>query len=427
MDISNVQKDPTFIEYLEDKLLKPRSEEVYTYHMYNYCKATNMLPTELLEEAEEEDAGGIRLRKTKVRIHLKAFEKYMEDKDFSKNHSQIAMSSIRNFYDHYDIELPHKKRNKIPKNHETFEDLPTKEEIGKALSFCNPKYKSIILTMVSSSMGSSEVRNLKVKDFVEAISEYVKNPLKLPFDIPQIRSEVNRSVFVGVWHIKRIKTSMPYVCFTSPEANNTILDYLERYPPNSINDYLFPKILKCREEMISESAFSKYFSALNKKLGLGKINKYAKLHSHSLRKYFASKLLEKDIQQVHTDALLGHAAKSQTTGAYFKVNETHLKNIYLSVVSDLTIIDEIEIQKLQSDEYKELQELKKAEKDRDSEIVELKKAELERKNEMEDLKNKYKRLEETLEGIKKPIFEENPMDLSTPKKMIEDYENNENK
>lgn len=372
MEKSDIKNDKVFQDYIEERRLKPRTIKSYLYHIYNYCQSTKLLPSELLEEAEEEEENLIRLRKRKIKLHLKSFEKFMDQKEYSHTHQKTAMTVVRNFYGHFEIQLPQTIRNKTPQTHETYEDLPTIEELSKALSLCYGKYKPIFLTMLSSSMGASEVRNLKVKDFLNAISNYFREPLILPLDMLQIRSKINKKVFIGEWNIIRVKTSMPYVCFTSPEANFSILDYLEREPPKSIDDYLFPRSKEQGDEPIKENTFMVYFQTLNKRAGLGKVNKYAKLHSHVFRKFYASKLLDKDIQQIHIDALLGHSVSNKTTGTYSKPTIQHLKHDYLKIVKDISI-EEIEVKTMESPEYQELKEQYQSDsKAKEEEMAEMK-------------------------------------------------------
>jgi integrase len=355
MDKREVENDKVFQEYIEERHLKPSTIKTYLYHLYNYCQSTKLLPSELLEEAEEEEKKLIILRKRKIKQHLKSFENFMDQKEFSHAHQQTARTVIKTFYRHFEIQLPQTIRNRTPQSQETYEDLPTIEELSKALSLCYGKYKPIFLTMLSSSMGGSEVRNLKVKDFLNAISDYFREPLELPLDITKIRSKVNKKVFIGEWNIIRVKTSMPYTCFTSPEANFSILEYMEREPPKSVDDYLFPRNIEQRNEPIKENTFMVYFQNLNNRTGLGKVNNYVKLHSHVFRKFYASKLLDKDIQQIHIDALLGHSVSNKTTGAYFKPTVQHLKHDYLKIVKDISI-EEIEVKTMESPEYQELKE-----------------------------------------------------------------------
>ncbi|UTB32689.1 MAG: hypothetical protein NKF70_14610 [Methanobacterium sp. ERen5] len=74
MDIKDIQEDSVFEDYLEEKQLRPRTIELYTYHMIKFCNVTGMTPMQLLDEAEHEEEKRIPLRKTMLKEHLKDFE-----------------------------------------------------------------------------------------------------------------------------------------------------------------------------------------------------------------------------------------------------------------------------------------------------------------------------------------------------------------
>ena len=94
MDILEIQEDPTFANYLEEKLLKPGTIENYSYHMLRYCNSTGLIPTQLMEEAEYEEEERIPLLKTKLKEHLKNFELFLSVKDYSKKHQESGMGAI---------------------------------------------------------------------------------------------------------------------------------------------------------------------------------------------------------------------------------------------------------------------------------------------------------------------------------------------
>jgi integrase len=374
MDIVEIQEDPVFEAYLEEKILKPRTIEIYTSHMLKYCNSIGMTPSQLLNEAFDEGEKRVPLWNSKLKEHLKTFELFLTVKDYSKKHQESAMGSIRNFYSWHDIQLPRPRPNKAKKTHETIEDIPNKEDIKKALSQCNFKYKAIILLMISSGMGSAEVRSLNVQNFLDSLSEYFRRPLKIPLDIVQIRKRLEGKLVIPTFSIIRIKTSMPYTTFASPETVTAIFDFLGAYPPNSPDDYLFPVTIKNKNKQIQESGFTKYFSRVNDACGFGKVNRTNKFHSHALRKYFASTLINKDIKQWSIDAMLGHAIKNRTTGAYFKPDPTNIKNDYLKVVKYLSI-EELEVKTMESPDVIEIRNrLKKQEqinKERDEQYEKL--------------------------------------------------------
>ena len=416
MKVEDIQKDERFKNYLERKSLQPNTIYSYTYHMKNYCDAISMTPSELLNEAFHEEEERLPMWDRKLTKHLEDFETYIKEKGYSKQHQQSSMTSIRNFYSYHDLQLPHPKPNRSEKNHETFEDLPDREDIKKALEHCNPKYKPIILSMISSGMGSAEVRNLKVKDFFDSISTYVKKPLKIPLDIDQIRSELKGKVVVPVFNIVRVKTKMPYTTFISPEATNAILDYLEQHPPDSEDNYLFSLANRNKNRQITDNTFTTYFRRLSRECNFGSVNGKAKFHSHALRKWFASTLMNKEIKEWSIQAMLGHTVKNRTRDAYLKPDPNQIKNDYLKIVDDLCILEDYEVKHLETDEYKQLKSLQRADRERKREMELLEETRIAQQEQIDLLYQKIAELSNT------ELVKEDDPSLNYPLKGKKDYD-----
>lgn len=84
-------------------------------------------------------------------------------------------NNIKTFYHFFDIETP--KINLKPENPPRRDDLPTIDEIKKALRNINTRDKALILLHLSSGMAENEVRELKTKNFIEAIGIPKNTPL----------------------------------------------------------------------------------------------------------------------------------------------------------------------------------------------------------------------------------------------------------
>lgn len=372
MDISDIKEDPRFADYLEEKSLRERTIENYSYHMLKYCNVTGMTPSELLDEAFEEAENRTPLWKSKLKEHLKDLADFLAEKDYTKQHQESVIGAVRNFYHWHEIQLPRPRPIKAEKTHVTIEDIPTNDEIKLALNQSSLKYKSIILLMNSSGMGSAEVRSLKVQDFLDSLSTYFRSPLTLPLDMDQIRDKLRGKLVIPIFDIVRVKVSLPYTTFAAPEAVYSILEFLELHPPDNADNYLFPATFKDRDKAISDGSLTKYFRRLNKKCGFGKVNRMAKFHSHAFRQRFATISTSKGISQWSIDAMLGHTIKDRTMDAYFKRDPTHIINDYRKVVKYLSI-EEIDVKTYDSPE-----------------VVEI-------KNQYEKLKEKQDALEEKLQ------------------------------
>ncbi len=341
--------DPLIKEFLQNRNIKPKTQRNYIYHLSDYCKATNKNPSELIEEAEAEEDKQIRLRLRKIKKHLKTFDDYLDAKNYSKKHKQIARAIVKSFYEEYEIQLPktRSKQSKTERN-ETINDIPTKDDIKKAVQHSNLEYQAIILLMSSSGMGSSEIRNLTYRNFLNAISDYYKPSKDGQFDIAQITENLQEKHVIGIWNVVRIKTGMPYTTFSTPESIEHILTYLEGNTPSKLETYLF----NTSGRQIPDYTFTKYFQRVNERCGFGDRGRQIFFRSHALRKFFASTLYSKDLQQLTIDFMLGHKI-NKTTEAYFKSNPNSLKTQYMKLVEDLSI-ESVKVRRIESEEVKNI-------------------------------------------------------------------------
>lgn len=337
-------------EFLESRNITDSSKKLYRIHLKNYEDFTGKSLDELIEEAEDEEDQGIRLRKRKVKKYLTEYRKYLEKKGYSENYIRTDLTILRGFYNEYDIELP-KSRVKIERknSNDDINNLPTTDDILKALTFSNLKFTAIILLMVSSGMASAEIRNLTYRDFVNAVKSYLEKSRNSLLDIYKIADQLREKEVVPEWHIKRKKTKNYFYTFSSPESTRAILDYLEVSPPKKLDDPLF----RSKGKKISELNFSTYFKRLNERCNFGKRGRQIYFRSHNLRKIFATKLYSAGLSQLTIDFLIAHRL-NPITEAYFKADPSKLKSEYLKVLDNLTFREKVKVTRVESKEYQEL-------------------------------------------------------------------------
>ena len=333
-----VIEEPIFKEFCGNRELAENSIRLYKVYLQKYSDFTGKKLEELIEEAEDEEDNGIRLRKRKITKYLNDFKRYIDETDYSESYKKNSLVSIKAFYNEYDIQLPKNKRRKTrsdKKPVETIEDLPTAEEIKMFLEKCNPTYKAILTVGISSGMGRSEIHSLTFKHFYNAI------PIEpYPSTIPEILEKLKaKDNLIPLWRIKRVKTGHPYFTFSSPESIEYIIKYLERlnfkfpdYEPDPSDQFF--RTLKFNSPL-GYHTIGKNYIEVCKSLGIRKVNgKYA-VRSHSLRKYFATTLESNKMHHLHTRWLLGHKI-DDTTDAYFKADPEALKEDYIDLVDQLT-------------------------------------------------------------------------------------------
>jgi len=174
-------EDPLVKSFLQSRNLKEGTEIRYLRALTHYSKFIKMQPADFIQEAEEEEEARLRMRQRKIRQYQLDFKDYLISLDFTNSTIRGIITGLRTFYSEFDIELPkvHLKRNQ---HQETIDDIPNKNDIRLALEHANFKYKAIILLMLSSGMGASEIISLTYQNFLNSISEYLETPLKEPLN-----------------------------------------------------------------------------------------------------------------------------------------------------------------------------------------------------------------------------------------------------
>ena len=317
----------------------------------NYYTESQGLPLyELIQEAENEEDQGIRLKNRTIKKRLIHHRNYLiNTRNYSLITVQKTMTGLRTIYNHFEIELPRPPtlNNKNVKKTETiyYNDLPTKELIHKAVDLSNPLMKAIILFIVSSGCARAETTNITLQDFITSTQEYhhsnniydVINELKKKQDI------------IPIFHIKRQKTNNYYYTFCSPEATKAILDYLETRTDKLTEDKQLFKINK--------NYLNVKFKELNDQLGGHSKGCYSLLRTHMLRKFHASNLArgENGLSLDEIDSLQGRI-KDNVRQSYYFDDPHELKKKYINNIDKVTILDNVHTITIDSPEVQELKQ-----------------------------------------------------------------------
>jgi integrase len=405
MKAEDIKNDPDFIDFCKRRNLKHGTIVRYIHALHIYTELLNKTLSELIEEAEEEEDNGIRLRRSKIRKHLQDFKEYLNEQGFKPSYIKTTTSCIRAYYAEYEIQLPKTFRTnaRSDKVEILFDDLPTMEDIKHILQYANPAFKAIMLLGVSSGMGRAEICSLTFKHLCDAIS-LDPYPKTLDELIVSIRDKTD---IIPLWQIKRIKTDHKYFTYSSPESLDAIMNYLEdlnrkvkryvekdrianlTFKPDTnlfLNRHLCP---------ISPTLMSLTYQRLNEKAGFSKSNDSRYIRPHILRKVFASTLEKNKMPHLMTRWLMGHNLDS-TTSAYFKADPQTIKEEYLKALNYLTT-NAVEIKLI--NQYEDL-----AEKldQKDDEIIKLK---AEKDEEMAEMKRELKLVKDLLidRGVRKEL------------------------
>ena len=316
------------------------SQKVYHNAVKQYCRQQGQTLYELIQEADQEE-DGIRWRDRRLKKRLIEYRQLLITQ-YKQNTVHGYFTAIKSIYNYYEIEIGTLPRiNKMQLNIPepiNYDDLPTHEIIRKALDLSDNRMKAIILFMSSSGCARRETLNLTIQDFIEATREYhSKNNI---YDV--IQELENREDVIPTFRLRRQKTNKYYYTFCSPEAVQSILNYLNTFEkPLTPTDKLFH---------IHQDYLTVLFIQLNNRLGLGKKGTFNRLRSHNLRKFHASQLYNDGMSLDEIDALQGRR-KDTTHTAYFMENPSKLKEKYIEHLDCLTINLDVNSLDLKSEDY----------------------------------------------------------------------------
>lgn len=327
--------------------LSPATVKLRTYSINKYTEFHDMSMHDLLLEADEDEDNRVRMKRRRIKQRLQGFQAYLVDEKYSPRSINTIMSNVLATYHFYEIETPviHQIQNKRV---ETFKDIPSRKDIKEACNTTNKsKTKAMILFMCSSGCARTETLSLTVGDYIEATREYHSES-----SIGSVVNELkNKNNVVPTWRVYRQKTNTPYFTFCTPEATKWITKYLDE------------RMVK--EDLTDESQLFKYtlqgvsslFRRLNDNMGGVHVNGHAFFRSHSLRKFFATTLINSDMDSMTIDFLSGRKISS-THEAYFKADPRKLKNKYMMMVDKLTILEDVRVHDLSTYERRQFEDQK---------------------------------------------------------------------
>ena len=322
------------IRNLSDSTLKRYENDLG--HYTNYHKMTL---SELLIEADKDEDERIRMRNRKIKQRLLNFQRHLKDTKLQPSTIKTIMGRVKSFYRIYDIELPNIQSPTIPQT-ESIQDIPTIEHIKLASSTNYLKHKALILFMSSSGTATAETLGLTIKDFIKATDNY-HNQTNI---IDVLNTLSKRRDIIPVFTLTRQKTNYNYYTFCSPEATESIVNYLKTRENVSNDSKLFD---------ITQVGLVKVFKRINDKYQWGWKTNRRFFHAHALRKFFATELTKTGIDHLIIEWMMGHSIP-QTTAAYYLADPNYLKKEYFRVVNKISVI-KVEVYDIKSTEFLKIQ------------------------------------------------------------------------
>lgn len=331
------------------------TQEIYEIAIKDYMKLTGKTLTELLLEAKKENLSNIELMDRKITLYLLRFKKKLKNDGKAPSTINLYYFAIKSFYKAFQIILPEIVMDTgdigLEKN---MGKRLTRKDILKMIGVAPPRERALIYLMALSGMGQQEARDISIKKLVDSASESIDIDLKDVYDLFSHEEQVLEEVLTIT--IRRKKVKYRHITFLPPEATREIINYLKErcYGRNdnirihNIYDKIF---VNKRGKELSRDSIVTNFRRIGEEAGFSKEKgSYSFWRSHSLRKYFISKIINKSGNKIIADYMAGHSINKQDR-TYWEAKPEDLKDLYLKVLPYLSI-DKAKVRDVDSNEFK---------------------------------------------------------------------------
>ena len=359
-----IKNDKLFRNMCRRKQLSEYTKRAYITVLTEYCTLTGKTPSELRTEAYKEQMTIPDKLLRSINTYLEDYLDSLEDRKLMNSSIRSKMSKIRAFYNEYDIDLPKPIKFKRDKVIKRGSDIVTMEHVRKAVnSTPNFKYKAMITLLASSGMRSTDMRLLKVQDFINATKDYHDKE-----DVNDVIKEIEGRTIVPCWDFYSEKTDVPTITFNTPECTEHIITYLKQRDDLKNDQFLF-----CPENtngyiVYHRTSIILIFKKINDRLSFGQLpNSYHFFRAHKLRSFFASILNKNSVPYAVYKKMMGQTMSGVDT-AYIKISKETCKQEYMRCINDLTT-EKVEIKKVTSDEIKSIVEENKKLREDVDEII----------------------------------------------------------
>lgn len=282
------------------------------------CKYLDMLEVkygkvctykDLLKEAKKEQLEVPDIDDRTVGKYISYFPRYLANIGLAESTVELYYNNVVRFYKRKNVQLPYnglEKCNVKKCNH----FIPEKSDIQGAIKHASIVLQALILSQISSGMGSSEVLSLTRDDFW---------------------SGYDKVTGVTTLNPTRKKTNEHYYTFLNPEATAAVKQMLKERTDED------PKLFKFR----SEAAITSLYGRLDEMCGYVQIKgQYGKIRSHNMRKYFNQVMRDAGMPVDLVDYLSGRKETS-TRERYHDMRPAQLKEIYMEYMEALYVVTDV--------------------------------------------------------------------------------------
>jgi len=306
----------TPIEKFLDTYRSKRTKQTYSSHLNVYFQFLKVKPETYF---------------TKKRDYIEDVTKWLEYNQKCAPLTRASrMNCIRSFLEDNDVIIPKKKWKQYQRKQKankpiTLDRIPTNQELKEILSHSDAKARALILVASSSGMRISEILKLEPDD------------IDLKSELPKV-------------YVRYAKFEKPRICFISNEAKNSLIEWYKvrdkflKAAVSKCNTRKNPIAYKNADDKrifpINYQTFCNIWHRILRDAGLNEKDKstgFHRLHIHTLRKFYKTRLLNAGMQEAQIRKLMG---QSDSLGdSYDRFTEEDLKNSYKTHVKSLSVFE----------------------------------------------------------------------------------------
>ncbi len=295
--------DEKLSEYATLRNYSTGSKSQLAKSMMHYCNTTKMMPTQLLEEAYEDQDKNIRMNMRRINGRLTAFK--ISIRHLAPVTAKNMFNVIIHWYAKNDVQIPEAVRSTdkvttLKKNRVLLEA----EDIRTALNYVTFRDKAIILLQCSSGMGTSELLGITRQEFLDGI---------------------DYETYITTLYPVRAKTQQPYITFCSPEATKAVLLWLEEWK----GEMLFN---------LKEDGLLSMYQRINHAMDTHEKGVYGKIRSHNMRKFFNNQMLNNGMPRDLVWFFSGRT-ENETQKAYIDYKPERLKEMYMEHLKAVSVTE----------------------------------------------------------------------------------------
>jgi len=296
---------------------KRRTRETYKSHLKNYFKFLDVDSEKYFSPDRDYIADLLR--------YWDSQQKYAPCTRVSRR------SCILGFLEDNDVNIPSKivkrmRRSQGGSKPVTLDTIPKNSELKQILQHGGVMGRALFLFASSSGMRINEVLSLEFSDI-----DLERQPARI-----YIRAETT-------------KTNQPRICFITDEAKNVLMEWIkirEKWLENAVkrhkkatkkfvaknnNDktifcFAYTTAHKIWKKMLKDSGFDEK----------DRSSGYFRMHIHTLRKFFKTRMLNAGVQEAYINKIMGHESLDSS---YLRFTEHELEDAYLQGAESLTVFE----------------------------------------------------------------------------------------